>query len=224
MNKTIRKDTSKSVDNSFILVEASKLSMDDEFMQYKPFGARQTKLKLLLSEIIQKGIDDFYCPNCNPSINEDNTGIVFKVGENPVTGKSYEWWEKVAKEFMPERHSRLGTISEYVAFLGVFIKRLVEEKKWSIANAWYTVCDDSRDLRTYYNGIYCSKAIRVRKILGFYDLTNFIKILSEDESVGGYWQVGFNTPSGITSIGMLNHVFRCKDYSSSGVGWIILLK
>ena len=55
------------------------------------------------------------------------------------------WWEKAAKKYKPSKHSRLGTLNEYYAFLGFLIKELIGnglEKP----EAWLAVCDDSRNL------------------------------------------------------------------------------
>ena len=49
-------------DEMFVLIEASKLSRDDEFMQYKPKFDSEKELKDLLEVVIKKGIPDFWRP------------------------------------------------------------------------------------------------------------------------------------------------------------------
>ena len=51
---------------------------------------------------------------------------------------------------MPERASRLGIKTEYIAFLGVLIKKLVDSG-WKVDDAWDAVCNDSKKLGHYWN-------------------------------------------------------------------------
>ena len=213
----------------FVRVEASKLSLDDEFMKHKPTSEREEILKEGLTEVIRKGINDFYRPKCDPSFNGDGTGVIFKAGNKPAVGKSYNWWKKVAKEFMSERHSRLGTKSEYVAFLGVLIKKLVEDEKWSVAKAWDAVCNNSKELGHYWNSEDAKDDFEdtgMREICGFFDLANTFKILAEDEDdcVGGFWLAGgycnrYSYYDPLAGLSRLTYLFYDRDY---GVGWFVL--
>lgn len=191
----------------FILVEASKLNLDDEFMKYEPTNEREEIFKEGLTKVIQKGINDFYRPKHDPSFNGDGTGVIFKAGEKPAVNKSYKWWENVAKKFMPNRHSRLGTMSEYVAFLGVLIKKLIEDEKWSIAKAWDAVCNNSKELGHYRS------------------LLKTLKILAEDKDdrTGGFWLVG-----GLCDYYAFDSPFATFNRSyvdwgiGLGVGWVVI--
>ena len=40
----------------------------------------------------------------------------------PAVGRTVKWWKKKAKEFMPEKESRIGTTNERIAFLALLIK------------------------------------------------------------------------------------------------------
>ena len=178
-------------DDTFVLVEASKLSLKDEFMKHKPKTDAERKFKELLTKAIQTGIKDFYRPRMDPSFSEDG-GICYKAGLKPAVGKSYNWWNKVAVEFYPERHSRLGTRLEYVAFLGVLIKKLVDSG-WTVENSWNAVCNDSRQLGHYWNSKNAKHDLEPtgsREICGFFDLANTYKILARDEEAGGFWLAG----------------------------------
>ena len=218
-------------DDVFVLVEASKLSLDDEFMKHKPKHEREKTFKKLLTKVIKKGLKDFYRPKYDPSFNKDRTGIIFKAGNKHAVYKSYNWWEKVAKEFMPERHSRLGTKSEYVAFLGVLIKKLVEDCKWNVADAWHAVCNDSKELGHYWNSKDAKHDFEdtgMREICGFFDLANTYKILAEDEddSIGGFWLAGGNYDNHsiiMPLASLIRDTSLVKDYKG-GVGWVVLEK
>ena len=221
--------TKHQENNTFVLVEASKLSLDDEFMDHEPTNEREEILKEGLTKVIRKGIKDFYRPRYDPSFNGDETGVIFKAGNKPAVGKSYNWWKKVAIEFMPERNSRLGTKSEYVAFLGVLIKKLVEDEKWSVAKAWDAVCNDSRELGHYWNSEdakYDFEDTGKREICGFFDLANTCKNLAEDEDdcTGGFWRAGGGCDydgddNPLADLRRRTVLINDRGYS---VGWIVL--
>ena len=58
-------------------------------------------------------------------------GLMFETGNIPCFGYSFDWWKEKAENYLSERGSRLGTPKEYVAYLGVLIKKLVSEKSFS---------------------------------------------------------------------------------------------
>ena len=136
-------------DEMFVLIEASKLSMDDEFMKHKPNSKRELVLKNALEAVIKKGIPNFWRPRMDPTLDKAEN-ICFKTGKKPAVGKSYNWWRDNAKKFNPRRKSRLGTKSQYIAFLGVLIKTLIAED-WTVDEAWDAVCNNSEKLGHYWN-------------------------------------------------------------------------
>ena len=225
-----RQEVTANVQNDvFVLVEASKLSLNDKFMQHVPTTEREEDLKLLLTKAIQKGVKDFYRPKYDPSFNKDGTGVTFKAGERPAVGKSYNWWKEVAEKFMPERHSRLGTNSEYVAFQGVLIKKLVEDCKWSVAKAWHAVCNDSKELGHYGNSEGAKSSFEdtgMREICGFFDLANTYKILAEDDSIGAFWLGGghYAYDGDDFSLADLDWDTDFINGNVFGVGWFVLSK
>ena len=212
--------------DAFVLVEASKLSLDDMFMKYEPKTRSEMKFKEQLTEAIKKGVKDFWRPKYDPSFNEEKNGICYVEGVKPAVGKSYNWWHKAATAYCPERHSRLGTKSEYVAFLGVLIKKLVENG-WKVGEAWRAVCCDSEELGHYCNSTNAKHTFEdtgSREICGFFDLANTYKILAEDEKAGGFWLAGghYNCHGDYHPLADL---VRCSnrdldDYIS--VGWLVL--
>ena len=211
--------------DAFVLVEASKLSLDDEFMKYEPQTKREKEFKEQLTETIKKGIKDFWRPKYDPSFNEEGTGICFVAGKKPAIEKSYNWWNKAARAFCPERHSRLGTKSEYVAFLGVLIKKLVESG-WKVEEAWNAVCCDSRELGHYRhskNAMRDFEDTGSREICGFFDLANTYKILAENEETGGFWLASGVCDGGSCDYPLADLVhgddqFINNDFS---VGWLV---
>lgn len=214
----------------FVLCEASKLSLKDEFMKHIPCSDEESRLKKLLEEAIKSGLKDFYHPVYDPSLDKDEN-ICYVTDAKPAVGKSYEWWKKNAERFWPERGSRLGTKKEYIAFLGILIKKL-SESGWSIAEAWNAVCNDSKELGHYRNSLNTKHKCETtgsRKICVFYDLANTYKILSLDKK--GDCKYGFWIASGrgcdISNKFPLVHLFRDYQYELErplSVGWLVLEK
>ena len=175
----------------FKLVPASQLSLDDDWMKHQPMTKQEENFRDMVETAIKSGLKDFWRPVCDPSF-DDNGHICFELGKRPAVGKSYNWWEKNTKDFCPERGSRLGTKSEYVAFLAVLIKELVAAGK-SSEWAWNSVCYDSEELGHYCNSTNSKHVLEdagSREICGFFDLANTYKILAEDEENGYFWLAG----------------------------------
>lgn len=223
---TLEKTVVENPQDAFVLVEASKLSLSDEFMKYKPKTEREEEFKEQLTEVIKKGVKDFWRPKYDPSFNEEGTGICYVEGKRPAVGKSYNWWSNVAKAFCPERNSRLGTKSEYVAFLGVLIKKLVESG-WKVEEAWRAVCYDSMELGHYSNSKNAKNEFEdtsSRAICGFFDLANTYKILAEDEEAIGFWLAGgvYCSNSNSDPLADCYHDFNRVDGNGNSAGWLVL--
>lgn len=213
----------------FVLIEASKLSVDDDFMQYEPKNIRESSFKSKLERLIKsKIIPDFYCAKCAPSFSGDKEGIVFERFCEPAVGKSAAWWCSKAKAFCPERGSRLGTMDEYIAFLGCLIKNL-SDNGWGIKNAWDAVCSDSTELGHYWNSKDAKHKLEHtgnREVCGFYDLGNTYKVISDGGenngfklTGGNYMQTGHRHPL----LSISNVIDEWYNFNTS-VGWVVLEK
>jgi len=212
--------------DNFVLVEASKLTLEDNFLQFVPKTSAERAFKRLLIEAIQEGVKDFWRPKYDPSL-DAQLGIVFEPGKRPGPSITCSWWRKTAKKFNPKRKSRLGTEYEYFAFLGVLIKRLIASG-WSVEEAWDAVCNDSKKLGNYAN---CHEFDFVleptgsREICGFADLGNTMKILTRTKNTG-YWLAGgfFIADSCRMPLSYLVRGRKANDILPSDlyVGWVIL--
>ena len=215
----------KEIYDPFVLIPASKLSLTDDFMRHTPKTKSEEELRKELVEVIRTRVPDFYRPRLDPSLDKQGK-ICYQAGLNPAVGESYNWWEENAKEFCPERKSRLGTKSEYVAFLGVLLKKLVASG-WSIADAWNAVCNDSWELGHYRNSesaLYNFEPTGSREICGFCDLGNTFKIVAEDKEAGGFWIAGgeyIDDGSDNPLNGLEHSIYRYGGYFY-GVGWLVL--
>jgi len=209
----------------FILVPASTLSLTDKFMRHSPKPGREQAFKALLIKVIKSGVSDFYRPKLDPSLDSQGK-ICYQPGLRPAVGKTYNWWKREAKEFCPGRKSRLGTKSEYVAFLGVLIKKLVESG-WSIADAWIAVCDDSISLGHYWNSKeewHDFEPTGSREVCGYFDLANTCKMLAEDEEAESFGLAGGDRHSNSyhRPLALIHRCVFCDIKYSDSVGWLVL--
>lgn len=224
--KMQEKPKSPISDSDLVLVDAESLSMKDEFMQYEPRNEREKETKELIAEAIKKGVKNFYKPKGDVSFTEDGNGICYSPGKMPAVGKSYDWYEKAAANFWPERNSRLGSKLEYGAFLGERIKKLIEDGK-TVEWAWNAVCQDSRELGHYRNSENPKNHFEPtgsRDILGHCDLANAYKILAWDDKAGGLWLVGgrYDDCSSDYPLACLRLDYCRFDNRTDRVGWLVL--
>lgn len=214
----------ENFEEMFPVVEASKLSLKDSFMKHKPQTKKQKRLKDSLTKSIKEGLKDFRRPIMDPSIDEDGN-IIFKAGNEPAVGKKCYWWEENAKAFMPQKDSRQGILKEYDAFLGTLIKYLVEEEKWSVEDAWKSVCDDSKKLGHYWNSEnakYKFEPTGSRPVGKWHDLANTYKIVGDSETSfslcgGCYVFDSYNYPLADVFAG--DHP---DDSRNNSVGWLVM--
>lgn len=216
----------KQFEKTFFYVRASELKETDLFYaQFVPKTVRTNTLKSLLKNVMRSGIKDFWKPRYDPSFTENGVGFDFIPGAKPAVGMPASWWADAAKDFMPERNSRLGTKNEYIAFLGVLIKLLVSEG-WSVDSAWAAVCNDSRELGNYRNGKVCTlEYTGSREICGIFDLANTYKILAVDKESSGFWLAGgCYINGGAPSLMSVDYFSRSTiDFTKNyNVGWIVM--
>ena len=224
-----QKKTSSKEENleNFVLVEASKLSLKNKFMQYKPVTQKEKELKRRLTMLINMGLHDFYCQKYAPSLNEKQS-FDYIVGAEPALGKTYKWWKREAEKYLPERKSRLGTKTEYTAFLGYLIKKLVANG-WSVGRAWNAVCNDSSQLGNYWDRTTSAARIEAtgsREICGFFDLGNTCKLVSDDKYDNEFWQFGGTAYENGFECPLVQgfHYTNPANEGFCSVGWVILEK
>ena len=215
----------KRLENTYIRIEASKISLDDEFMQHNPKTKSEEELKELIRKVITSKVKDFWRPRLDPSFSEDEARICYVAGDVPAVGKSYIWWRRIAKKYNTKCRSRLGTRLEYVAFLGVLIKALISEG-WDVADAWDAVCNNSTKLGHYWNSENAKNGLELtgsREICGFFDLGNTYKLLAMDENIEGFWLAsgcyGYNCDEYPIS-NLSPNCYQNYDFDSS-VGWLV---
>lgn len=214
----------QNFEEMFPVVEASKLSLKDNFMKYKPQTEEQKRLEKSLKQGIEEGLTDFRRPIMDPSIDEDGK-ITFKAGNKPAVGKNSYWWEENAKAFMPEKESRQGILKEYDAFLGTIIKYLVNEENWSVEDAWTAVCDDSKKLGHYCNSENAKHTFEPtgsRPVGKWNDLANTYKIVGNSETGFSLHGGRYEDCSGDYPLADVGTDLSPNRNRFFGVGWLVL--
>lgn len=211
----------------FPIVEVSQLSLLDTFLKYTPETNNQEKLYNEIIEVIKSKISDFRVPIYDPSIERDtlNIKITFLPDAIPATNISPDVWKNIALKVAPNKSSRLGSRKQYVAFLAVLIKALVNEEGYSVSKAWEMVCDDSRALGHYHNSWSAKHHLEptgCRKVIRWYDLANTSKLLFDYEkrkfvqASGNFNIYSYKKP--LCYLEIVEHIFAAHNYC---VGWIV---
>ncbi len=146
---------SVKIDTAFNLVEASKLSLEDEILKHVPETARQRIFQEELITSINERLTDFYAQKRILLIQKDNLNPLHQIESiiaipNSVPFFSpdpYELYDQ-ALNIIPGR-TRMGTKKESVAFLAILMKDLINIEGYSIENAWKAICDDSEKLGNF---------------------------------------------------------------------------
>lgn len=225
MNRTEIKGTPEYLVKYFPIVRASELSFNDEFLNHRPINSTQRRLKRALITAIGSGLSDFRAQRMDACLDEDGN-ICFKAGMKPAVGKTANWWKETAEKFMPEKRSRIGTTKERVAFIGLLIKYLIEEKSYTVSDAWKAVCDQSRNLGHYWDSEDSKHELELtgsRALGKWCDLANTKKITINDDSTGGFSEFG-------GYYGIIGYLYPIAErvricYPNSickyGTGWVV---
>ena len=214
------------LDKYFPLVEASQLSINDEFLQHEPETRNQNGFKRVLIKAINSGLTDFRAQAIDPSFDKEGK-ICYVPRMMPAVGKSAKWWYKNAPNFLPEKNSRQGLTKERIAFLGLLIKNLVEEHGYTISNAWRAICDLSKDLGHYLDSKGAKGELEPtgsRKVGKWYDLANTFKITVDDEKASGFSLVGgnFDNHCDYYHLACVRNVNSPNIVYYGSVGWLVL--
>lgn len=219
------KGTQEWLDKYFPIVRASTLSLEDEFLKHEPTSKRQKKTKKKIISAIKSDLCDFRAQRMDPTMDE-NGNIYYKVGEKPAVGEVVKKWKKKAKDFLPEKNSRLGENNEHYAFLALLIKYLIENENYTVSDAWKAVCDQSKNLGHYRDSKNWKGKLEPtgsRKVGKWYDLGNTYKI-TVNEKAGGFSIFGgyFNGYGCHYPLVNIYAVYSPNYEYGISVGWLVL--
>ena len=234
INKTNKRDQKKirkvKTPGKFVKIEISSLSLHDEFLKYEPVTDEEKKLKKRLIKAIRYNeLKDFEIPNCDPTVlikGKEIKKILFEENKIPYVLGTCEWWRNQAKK----QGLRLGNEIEYIAFMGVLIKKLIGEG-FSISDAWNAVCNDSSEIADVNEEIIPSsyrkytelKRTGRRCTCGFYDLGNTMKIIDDSQDQNFFWIAGtclWDFPSPICSMEVFGYKYL-NQWIPGTVGWLV---
>ena len=198
MEKTTEQKYVGDFDEVFPIIIPKKLIWH-KILRHKPRTDREKKLMDDIRRSIKMKLPAFRVTYMDPS--EEDGKIVFKPGNKPAVGHSPIWWSETWKNFMPSKNSRSGTELHWAIFLGYLMKRLVDEEKYSVKDAWRTVCDDA-----------------------FFNISNTRKLLERWE-ISGFWFAGGSCSDNRDNkypLAYLLPIFYVSfDYDDS-VGWLVM--
>ena len=179
---------SQEFEEMFPIVDIEGLSLEESFMKYKPKTYNERRVKASIIKAKKIGLKNFRIPAMDPAFDDDRETIIYCAGRKPAVGKSAKWWDENARKFMPSKNSRLKDDLQADVVLGVMlIKCLVEEKGYKVAEAWKSVCVDSKDLGHYNNSKNSKDEFETtgsRQIGKCFDLGNTCKIVKKREVSG----------------------------------------
>lgn len=213
----------ENFDEMFPIIDPSEL-IGHKLLEHNPQSRQQEKLLADILKGLEVKLPAFRVPCMDPS--EENGQIVFKPGNKPAVGYSPMWWKNTWREFMPEKNSRMGTDLQWAAFLGKQMRYLVDEKNFSVEDAWKAVCDDRGDLDNYWDSKdakYDYKPTGSQKVGAFFDLTSTCKIIQRWWNFGSL-RAGGAFGNGIYNFPLASLVPITNPYNNSYycVGWLVL--
>lgn len=214
-------------DELLMMVNTSENSFYDKVLDYTSENDNIQKFIKAIREVQQVGIEPFYRPVIDPSIEGDK--VVYKKGKKPAVGYSFNKWVKAVKA-MPAAEGKswkLGTEYQYYAFLVQLINQLVAIG-WDVKRAIEAVVLDSKELGHYWNSknaLHDFEMTGSREFCGVCDLANTYKLLTcSIEEVGGFWVAGgyCGNFSNYGPLADLHHVDDVDNDDINGVAWLVL--
>lgn len=143
----------------FKLVEVSKLSANDEFMQYEPKLPHQVLFKKELMSAIENGPEDFWWPKI-PVITM-NELVELVADKNPnITMNCAKWRE------------------EGIALLGLIMKKAIDELGYSVEIAWKAACCGYELFTGKYEE---DEEDFVEHLLVGHQLNNMVRFMNDEE-------------------------------------------
>ena len=180
-----------------------------------------------VEEVKKVKLNPFWRPIMDPSL-EDNK-VLFKIGNNPATGYSFNWWRKKVLEMssVDGKKWRLGIEYEYYAFLVWLINNLIDHRGWSAKKAIEGVVLNSKELGHYHDSENAKGTLEPtgsREICGVFDLTNTLKILACNDEVNGFWRAGglYCYLGNKKPLADLNYSTDVNESFNLCVGWLVL--
>lgn len=119
-----------------------------------------------------------------------------------------------------------GCVNLEIPVKCVEFKYLIEEKGYTVSDAWKAVCDESKNLGHYINSEKAKhdlKNMGSRQVGEWYDLANTRKLIIDDET-DGFWIVsgGCDFFSSLMTLAFVMRVYYYYVIYENSVGWLVL--
>lgn len=216
----------KELDVKFPIIDIENITLEDDFLQFEPPYSCGKRIKENVIKAKQRKMKNFRIAAIDPSWDKEYEELVFEIGNKPAVDKSYFWWRAHARKICYKKKSRLISPIEMDVFLGFLIKYLYEKEGYSLREAWYAVCCNSKRLGHYYNSAKSKDGFEKtgkRNIGSFYDLANTCKIAYDPET-GEFFEYGgaYTNNSKTYPLACIDHFINIDMPRELSVGKIVM--
>ena len=200
----------------------------DSVLNFETDNKKILDFQEAVEEVKKAELNPFWRPIMDPSLEENN--VVYKIGNNPATGYSFNWWREKVLEIpsVEGKNWKVGTEYQYYAFLVWIINKLIDDRGWSAKKAIESVVLNSRELGHYHDSENAKGRFEPtgsREICGVFDLANTLKILAFDDFEDNcFWRAGglycyFGNRKPLAD---LNYAINVNECFNLCVGWLVL--
>lgn len=203
------KMSSENFERMFPIVDIEGISLEDDFMKYKPITDREKRVWRSIAKAKNIGMKNFRIPAIDPSLDVDGKRIIYHLGRKPALGKNVGWWHEKALEFMPSKNSRIRDELEHDVVLGVMVIKCLVEEGYTVEDAWKEVCANSKNLGHYRDSKDAKNTLETtgsRRIGKCFDLGNTGKFVKKRDSSSDFIHYG----GGYKSYGYICLFFHAK--------------
>ena len=202
-----------------LYIDATTISPDSQILAQPHFQ----ELKDVLEDGRQGSI---YIAGLDPSYDKKEDKIYFLIGEKPAVNVNWQQANKLAKGFLPELESRLGSRTDYLLCMYKVVEQLTK-KGDSVLKATGKVMGYSLELGNYAdakNASFKLEPTGFRPIGEFSDLGNTYKILGESEEEEGFYIASgsFSNLSNQRPVGKVEYMEDKNFILSDAVPFIVI--
>lgn len=210
-------------DEFFPIVPASELSIKDPVFQHVPITVNERDLKELLQKVLKRGLKDFRAQAMAPSCDDDGN-IFYEAGTVLPEDRTWASWHEMAKNFIPEKHTRLGNVTQRIALIAYIMKYLHEIEGWKIHRVWNFVCD-GKDISNYactQKENWFKSPGTSQKLVHWYDLVGVPYIMVEVKKRDTFFANKSYWGRGSRILDVISDLSISDKYSENDdIGWIV---
>lgn len=148
-------------------------------MEYCPTGLYETNLYRNLQQARKNHLPPFRAPIMDPSWEGDK--LVYKFGNKPAIGLRGKEWAPIARNFMPEKKSSLGTQEQRAVLLAELMIYFMDEEHCTAEEAYRRVVRGAKPYGHFYGGptAECAVPTGSNPLANRYDWANTAKFIHD---------------------------------------------